>query len=265
MISCRWKKGTQLDRKKKVEWTAEHQKAVEDMVDHLSSSNVIAYPDFEQPFIVHTDASQEGLGAALYQVQDGRTRIISLASRTLTPAERNYHMHSGKLEFLALKWAVTDKFHDYLINGRDFEVVTDNNPLTYVMTSAKLHATGLRWVAALANYRFSIKYRAGKKHIDADYLSRDIAEKFRKFHENAEENLSVEDIGLLLSAASRRENEVNVNLVHVNSIGTEEAEVDEHRIGKTKLREAQVADQEIGPVYQRVKEGKKFSSKELEE
>ena len=73
--------------------------------------------DFSKPFIVHTDASQEGLGAALYQVQDGETRIISLASRTLTPSERNYFMHSGKLEFLALKWAVTEKFHDYLING----------------------------------------------------------------------------------------------------------------------------------------------------
>ena len=261
------KKGdkTQLDKKKKVKWTAEHQKAVEEMVDYLSSGNVIAYPDFEQPFIVHTDASQEGLGAALYQVQDGRTRIISLASRTLTPAERNYHMHSGKLEFLALKWAVTEKFHDYLINGQDFEVVTDNNPLTYVMSSAKLHATGLRWVAALANYRFSIKYRAGKKHVDADYLSRDIAEKFRKYCEGADKNLSVEDTSLLLSAAARKEDEVDVNLVHVNTIGTEEVGTSDNRIGKEKLKEAQIADKVIGPVYQLVKEGGKFSSKELEE
>ena len=117
-------------------------------------------------------------------------------------------------------------------------------------------------MAALANYRFSIKYRAGKKHVDADYLSRDIAEKFRKFCETAEEDLSVEDTGLLLSAASRKESEVNVNLIHVNSIGTEEAEVNEHRIGKTKLKEAQMADKEIGPIYQRVQEGRKFSSTE---
>ena len=87
--------------------------------------------DFTILFIVHTDASQEGLGAALYQEQEGKTKIVSLASRTLTPAEKNYFMHSGKLEFLALKWAVTDKFQDYLINDPDFEVVTDNNPLTY--------------------------------------------------------------------------------------------------------------------------------------
>ena len=54
----------------------------------------------------------------------------------------------------------------------EFEVIMTNNPLTYVLTTAKLNATGLRWVNELANYRFSIKYRPGVSHIDADYLSR---------------------------------------------------------------------------------------------
>ena len=70
-----------------------------------------------------------------------------------------------------MKWAITDKFHDYLY-GANFEVVIDNNPLTYVLTSAKLDASGHRWVAALANYNFSISYRSGKLNIDADGLSR---------------------------------------------------------------------------------------------
>ena len=96
----------------------------------------------------------EGLGAALYQRQeDGTERVIAFASRTLSKSERNYDAH--KLEFLALKWAVTDKFHEYLYGG-DFDVYTDNNPLTYVLTTAKLDATGQRWVAALANYNFDI-------------------------------------------------------------------------------------------------------------
>ena len=64
---------------------------------------MIAYPYFSVPFIVHCDASQTGLGAALYQEQEGVMKIKSLTSRT--PAEKNYFMHSGKLEFLALKWA----------------------------------------------------------------------------------------------------------------------------------------------------------------
>ena len=75
------------------------------------------------------------------------------------------------MELLALKWAVTDRFKD-LLYGQKFEVVTDNNPLTYVLSSAKLDATGHRWIAALATYDFSIRYRPGKKNQDADFLSR---------------------------------------------------------------------------------------------
>ena len=112
----------------------------------------MAFPDFTHPFILHCDASEQGLGAVLYQYQNEKLRVISYASRSLSPAERNYHLHSGKLEFLALKWAVTERFHDYLGYGPPFQVFTDNNPLTYVMTSAKLNATGLRWVAELSNY-----------------------------------------------------------------------------------------------------------------
>ena len=96
-------------------------------------------------------------------------RVIAYASRSLKPSERNNPAH--KLEFLALKWAVTDKFHDYLY-GAQFEVVTDYYPLTYVLSTAKLDATGHRWVAALANYNFAITYRSGKLNKDADGLSR---------------------------------------------------------------------------------------------
>ncbi len=76
-----------------------------------------------------------------------------------------------KLEFLCLKWAVTEKFSDYLY-GNTFSVLTDNNPLTYVLTSAKLDATGHRWIAALATYDFDIKYIPGSTNTDADCLSR---------------------------------------------------------------------------------------------
>ena len=52
--------------------------------------------------ILHTDASEQGLAAALYQKQDDQLRLIAYGSHTLTPAERNCHLHSSKLEFLAL-------------------------------------------------------------------------------------------------------------------------------------------------------------------
>ena len=121
--------------------------------------SVLAYADYKKPFRVNTDASERGLGSVLYQKQNDDTfRVIAYASRSLSKTEKNYNAH--KLEFLALKWAITERFHEYLYGG-NFKVFTDNNPLTYVLTSAKLDATGQRWIANLANYNFKIFYRCG--------------------------------------------------------------------------------------------------------
>ena len=158
-------------RKAKVEWNwgEEQQEAFEKIVELLTTPPVLAYADYTKPFLLHTDASLEGLGAVLYQEQEGKERVIAYASRSLKKSEKNYPCH--KLEFLALKWAVVDKFHDYLY-GHEFTVKTDNNPLTYVLTTAKLDATGHRWLSALTTYNFKIKYRSGVENRDADILSR---------------------------------------------------------------------------------------------
>ena len=154
-------------------WTEEAQDAFDELIRHLCNPPVLAYADYSKPFELHTDASTQGLGAALYQLQDddegGKLRPIAYASRSLSPSERNYPAH--KLEFLALKWAMTEKFHDYCY-GNKTVVLTDNNPLTYVATTAKLDATGHRWWAALSNYNMSIHYRPGRNNADADALSR---------------------------------------------------------------------------------------------
>jgi transposase InsO family protein len=150
-------------------WGEDQQNAFLTLKEKLVNPPILAYADYSKPFIIHTDACGQGLGAILYQVQDGKERVIAYASRGLRPSEKKYPAH--KLEFLALKWAVTDKFHDYLM-GNTFQVVTDSNPLTYVLSTAKLDATGHRWVSALANFNFTIKYRSGKQNVDADVLSR---------------------------------------------------------------------------------------------
>ena len=138
------------------------------MQRHYTKSPILAYADFKAPFVLHTDASGDELGAVLYQVQDGQKRVIAHASQSLSRSERNYPVH--KLEFLALRWATTDKFHEYLY-GSEFQVYMDNNTLTYVLTTAKLDVTGHRWVAALSSYTFSIIYKPGKGYQDADALS----------------------------------------------------------------------------------------------
>jgi len=99
-------------------------------------------------------------------------RVTGYGSRSLTKAEKNCYLHSGKLEFLALKWAACEHFRDYLYHVPDFIVYTDNNPLTYVLTTAKLNATGHRWVTELADFSFTIKFRPGHANKDAEALSR---------------------------------------------------------------------------------------------
>ncbi|TKS65275.1 Retrovirus-related Pol polyprotein [Collichthys lucidus] len=165
-------KAAQLPPSHPVQWTALHKEILNRIVNQLTNPPVMAYPDLEKPFVLHVDASEDGLGAVLYQRQEGVLRVIAYGSRTLTAAERNYKLHSGKLEFLALKWAVTERFRDYLFHAPHFTVYSDNNPLTYVTKSAKLNAAGHRWVAELADYRFTLKYRPGTANRDADFLSR---------------------------------------------------------------------------------------------
>ena len=76
-----------------------------------------------------------------------------------------------KLEFLALKWAITEHFKEYLLY-QPFLVKTDNNPLTYIMTTPNLDATGHRWVSALAKHDFWLEYQKGQDNAVADALSR---------------------------------------------------------------------------------------------
>ena len=157
-------------KKTYIEWTDLANAAFDNLKTMCVSTPILAYPDYQLPFTLHTNSSTDGLGAVLYQKQDGKQRVTAYASRSVSKAESNYPAH--KLEFLALKWAVCVKFHEYLYGTKPFEVFTDNNPLTYVLTSAKLDACGQRWVAKLANYNFSIKYRCGVSNTEADALSR---------------------------------------------------------------------------------------------
>ena len=70
-----------------------------------------------------------------------------------------------------MKWAITDQFYEYLY-GNTFAIYTDINPLTYVLSTAKLDVTGHRWITDLANYNFHIHYKTGKSNVEADTLSR---------------------------------------------------------------------------------------------
>ena len=145
-------------------------KAFEELKMRCMTAPVLVFTDFKKPFWLETDASKEGLGAVLLQESDdGQYHPVAFASRELKGGEPKYH--SSKLEFLALKWAITEQFHEYL-QYQPFTIRTDNNPLTYILMTTNLDALGHRWVAALAGYNMKLEYLKGSDNKVADALSR---------------------------------------------------------------------------------------------
>ena len=167
--------GENKDKKSEhVDLSPEAREAFECLKANCLQAPILAFPDFNKPFLLETDASGRGLGAVLSQKQaDGRYHPIAYAIHVMNDTEQRYH--SNKQEFLALKWAITKQFHEYLSpygkNRNEFVVRTNNNPLTYIFTSTNLDAAGQRWVARLASYNFSLEYQKGKDNTVADFLS----------------------------------------------------------------------------------------------
>ena len=128
---------------RKSEWVLLSEDALESfqvLKQACMSSPILASADYMKNFLLENDASKEGLGVVLSQKQaDRHYHLVAYGSQALTAHEKNYH--STKLEFLALKWAVMEHFMEYLLY-QPFLVRTDNNPLTYIMTTPNLDATG---------------------------------------------------------------------------------------------------------------------------
>lgn len=260
----------QLPSNHPVTWTEVHQAAMEKLIETLTSLPVMSYPDFTSPWILHTDASEAGLGSVLYQRQNGVLRVIAYGSRSLSPAEKNYHLHSGKLEFLALKWAICDQFRDYLYYAPSFTVYTDNNPLTYVLSSAKLNATGLRWIGELADFNFTIKYRPGKCNNDADMLSR-VPLDISSYVDSCTEEVSQEMFRTLISTVAAQENGEStwVSAVTINEtlLDCDVRTIDaEHlalkKISLPEIRKSQREDQAIGRVVTFIVSGTRPSAEQ---
>ena len=127
--------------------TAATEEAFYTLKKKCAMAAVLAFADLKRPFLLETDASKYSLGAVLQQVQeDGKYHPVVYASRALHGSEANYH--SSKLEFLALKWAMTQQFKEYFMY-QPFTVQTNNNPLTYVLMTPNLDGTRHHWVSAL--------------------------------------------------------------------------------------------------------------------
>ena len=108
------------------------------------------------------------MGAILSQGKIGQDKPIAYASRTLTPAAQNYS--TIEKELTAIVWACKH-FRPCLL-GRTFTIVTDQKPLTCMFNVKDPSSILMRWRLLLEEYDYSIEYKAGKRNVNADALSR---------------------------------------------------------------------------------------------
>ena len=156
---------------KTFEWITKHQDAFDALKEALSTTPVLGYLHISREFKLDIDASLNGLGAILFQQgRDRKINVNAYASHGLCPSERSVHNYSSaKMELLVLKWAIMEKFWDYLL-GLQFQVYMDNNQLAYIQES-KLGASQIQWLSELALFNFTIKYCTGHSKRAADALS----------------------------------------------------------------------------------------------
>uniref|UniRef100_A0A8C5MES4 Reverse transcriptase/retrotransposon-derived protein RNase H-like domain-containing protein n=1 Tax=Leptobrachium leishanense TaxID=445787 RepID=A0A8C5MES4_9ANUR len=157
---------------RQVLWSPECEQAFQQLKAALTQAPLLAAPNYNKRFVVHTDASMFGLGAVLSQVgDDGGDHPVAFISRKLLPREVGYA--AVEKECLALVWALR-KLQPY-VYGRSFTVMTDHNPLVWLNRVAGENGRLLRWSLALQPFNFTIQYRPGSQNGNADGLSRQSA------------------------------------------------------------------------------------------
>ncbi|UYV71980.1 K02A2.6-like, partial [Cordylochernes scorpioides] len=150
-------------------WGKEQELSFNSLKNKLISPEVLIHYDPNKPIGLHTDASDQGLGAVLVHLDENtKERPISYASRTLQKAETNYS--TTEKECLAIIWAIK-KFRPYFY-GRKFTIYTDHHSLCWMAKMKNPAGRLARWSLELQEYDFAIKYKSGKTHLDADGLSR---------------------------------------------------------------------------------------------
>ena len=151
------------------EWSVECQEAFLKLRCCLCTAPVLAFPHFERPFLLDTDASNTGIGGVLSQLDDeGTEHVVAFASRTLSKSERRYCV--TRRELLAVV-VFTQHFRPYLL-GREFTLRTDHGCLSSLQSFKEPEGQLARWLEKLQEYNFRVVHRPGKKHRNADALSR---------------------------------------------------------------------------------------------
>ncbi|KAK5925315.1 hypothetical protein CgunFtcFv8_017849 [Champsocephalus gunnari] len=155
-----------------IQWTEESMAAFHNIQGSLSKKPVLYSPNFDEHFILQTDASDRGLGAVLLQGSSDNRHPVAYISRKLFPREVRYS--TMEKEALAIKWAL-DSLRYYLL-GREFTLETDHKALQWMGRMKDTNGRITRWYLALQPFRFNIQHIPGKDNVTADYLSRCFSE-----------------------------------------------------------------------------------------
>ena len=154
-----------LKRDTPFQWTEGHQRALKHA---LAEAPVLAAPDPKRPFILDTDASNEGLGAVLAQQGPDGEHVVAYYSRTFDKAEKRYCV--TRRELLAVVAAV--RHFRYYLGGLPFLVRTDHSALQWLLSFKEPEGQIARWQEELQPYVFKVEHKAGLRHSNADALSR---------------------------------------------------------------------------------------------
>ena len=154
------------EKTKTWQWSTQCEAAFNSLKEKLLSPPILSFPQFDKTFILDTDASQEGVGAVLSH--EGQEQVVAYASRVLSKAERQYC--ATRWEMLAVVWAIKN-FRPYLW-GRRFVVRTDHSSLRWLQSFKDPEGQVARWLEILSEYNFTVLHQSGRKHSNADALSR---------------------------------------------------------------------------------------------
>ena len=191
-------------------WGDKEQKAFETLREAVTTAPIVAYPDFDKPFWIKTDASGGSVGYVLTQFHNEKERVISYGSKKLDATQRRWSTYDR--EFFGLLLGIRNNSH--YLRVKPFIAVTDHRPLlAWRKQDSKKDVTGrrMRWIIELESYDFELIYRQGRKHNDADALSR---------RDNPDEDCATDDEGLAGMEADHPE---DLYLLGLNDVDSESA------------------------------------------
>jgi hypothetical protein len=229
-----------LERKGTVyNWNKESDVAFQTLKQKLISAPILAYPRLDLSFTLDTDACDTGIGAVLSQEQEDGERPIAFAARALTKAERNYS--TTRKELLALVWGM-EHFAPYLV-GNMFTARTDHNALKWLNNFKEPKGQVARWIERLSIFNFTIEHRPGRKHGNADGVSR------RPWEDELETQTGAPSVDENVTSVTTKEEESTGHWCH--------------RWTKSDMKLYQYEDLHIGRVLKWVQEGRKPPEEEI--